>query len=114
MSNSVNSDNKVFSVLAYISILWIVGLIAGKDDPKVKFHVNEGIILFIVEFVVLFILGILYNIFHRIFFLGGFISFVRVIAIIGSFVLMIIGIINVVNDREAHLPIIGGRFTIIK
>ena len=45
MSNNPNA--KLFSILAYFGILWIVGLLAAKDDLFVKYHVNQGLILFI-------------------------------------------------------------------
>ena len=38
------SDNtRVYSVLAYIGILWLVGLLADRHNPRVAFHVNQGL-----------------------------------------------------------------------
>ena len=40
------SDNtKLYSILAYIGPLFLVGLLADKDNPRVKFHVNQGLVL---------------------------------------------------------------------
>ena len=39
------NNTKLFSVLAYFSVLWLVGLLADPDNPKVRFHVNQGILL---------------------------------------------------------------------
>ena len=36
------NNTKLFSVLAYFSVLWLVGLLADPDNPKVRFHVNQG------------------------------------------------------------------------
>ena len=47
MANS--SNEKVYNVLAYIGILFIVGLIADSQNPKVRFHVNQGLVLFLAE-----------------------------------------------------------------
>ena len=46
-----NSTAKVISILDYIGILWILGLFIEKDDPDVKFHTNQGLILFLLEVV---------------------------------------------------------------
>ncbi len=35
------NNTKLFSVLAYFSVLWLVGLLADPDNPKVRFHVNR-------------------------------------------------------------------------
>ena len=37
MSTS-DPNAKLFSILAYLGILWIVGLLAAKDDVFVKYH----------------------------------------------------------------------------
>ena len=65
-----NSTAKVISILDYIGILWILGLFIEKDDPDVKFHTNQGLILFLLEVVtgvfsvlsVIPILGIVFKI----------------------------------------------------
>ena len=44
------SNQILYCVLSYIYVLWIVGLLAEKDNPTVKFHVNQGIILSAVSF----------------------------------------------------------------
>ncbi len=49
MANS--SNEKVFNVLAYIGILFLVGLIADGQNPKVRFHVNQGLVLFLSELI---------------------------------------------------------------
>ena len=35
------NNTKLFSVLAYFYVLWLVGLLADQDNPKVRFHVNQ-------------------------------------------------------------------------
>ncbi len=42
------SNNTVLAILAYLSILVIVPLVANKDnDPFVKFHAKQGLVLLI-------------------------------------------------------------------
>ena len=102
MANS--SNEKVFNVLAYIGILFLVGLIADGQNPKVRFHVNQGLVLFLSEL----ILGIVCSIIGVIPIVGIIGSILSgVIGIIGI-VFMIIGIVHAANDEEVPLPVIGG------
>ncbi|MBN2558249.1 MAG: hypothetical protein JXB33_05805 [Clostridia bacterium] len=99
-----SSNNKVMAVLCYLWILWIVPLLTEhKNDPFVKFHINQGIILTIFS-VIVGIIGYIPVI-------GGVVSWVGGIAL---FVLAIIGIINAVNMQQKPLPVIGTLFTVYK
>ena len=98
------NNNKVMAVLCYLGILWLVPLLTEyKNDPFVKFHINQGIILTIFSAIV-WVFGLIPV-------LGGVISWAGGIA---ALVLMIVGIINAVNMEEKPLPIIGTLFTIYK
>jgi len=98
------NNNKVMAVLCYIWILWLVPLLTdAKNDPFVKFHINQGIILTIGS-AIIWILGYIPII-------GGIISWAGGIALL---VLAIIGIINAVNMEEKPLPVIGTLITIYK
>src|ERR1700754_1359030 len=46
--------NKVFALLSYLGILWLVPLLAAKESPFCKFHCNQGIVLSIATFVIYF------------------------------------------------------------
>lgn len=41
------NGNKVFGILAYIGILFLVPLFAAKDSQYARFHTNQGLVLFI-------------------------------------------------------------------
>lgn len=96
-------SKKLGGVLSYIGILFIIPLIAAKDDADIKFHVNQGLVLFLVGVIGGFICGFIPMI-------GGYISMALSIF---TFVLMIIGIINASKEETKPLPIIGG-ITILK
>ncbi len=121
------TDNKkTYSILAYIGILWLIGLfVQEKNDPRVKFNVGQGIILSILSIGGLIVISILRAIFASIFkteivlwgyrtgtyetagwviALFGLLSWALGIAVL---VLMIMGIMNVVNNKDKPLPIIG-------
>lgn len=90
------SGNTVMGVLAYIGPLVIVSYLAAKDDPFVKFHVKQGLVLFVIEIAVWF-LGMLF----------WPLWFLRTIINLATLVLSIIGIVNVVNGKQTPLPIVG-------
>lgn len=102
------NNNKVMAVLCYLGILWIIPLLTEhKNDPFVKFHINQGIILSIFWVVVRVASWIL----SFIPVLGPIVSWAAWIAIV---VLMVLGIMNAVNMEEKPLPIIGTLFTVYK
>lgn len=99
-------NNKVFAILSYIGILFVVGLIAAPKSKFARFHANQGLVLFITEIV----LGIV----------SGIVSFIPVVsgivsAVVGiiSLVYMVIGIYNSASGKAKELPVIGG-ISIIK
>lgn len=101
--------NKIFHILSYIWVLFIISLfIPEKDNKAVRFHCGQGMILTIFSILcgaVETVLG----------FAIGWIPFIGIVvcwlvgAVLGiaSIVLMVIGIINAVNDKEEELPFIG-------
>lgn len=113
-SNQNDQSNTIlFSILSYIGILWLIPLLVEKNDKVVRFHVNQGIVLFIFDIIGSIAVGILSAIFVFI----PVISFLRVViaSLFGilCFVLMIIGIVNAANKSEKPLPIIG-KFQVLK
>ena len=91
----MTTNAKLFSILAYFPLLWLVGMFVEpeKNDPFVRFHVNQGIILTIA--------GAIISVVSEIFFLLGILG-------IFTFVCFILGIINVCNGQTRPLPFIGG------
>ena len=95
-SGQPQDNTQLMSVLAYLSFLVIVPLLTAKENPKVKFHIKQGLVLIIGEVIayalwaVPFFGWILAPILH-----------------IGFVILSIIGIINAINNQEKELPLIG-------
>lgn len=89
-------QNKVFGVLAYIGILFLVPLLAAPKSKFAKFHANQGCVLFIAGVVLSFIWVIPI--------LGWIIGFFGGIFVL---VLAIMGIINALNGEMKKLPLIG-------
>jgi len=92
-----SENDKLMGILAYLGVLVVVPLFAGGNSKFVKYHANQGLVLFSAM--------ILTNILWVVPFLGwmaapavGFLLLV----------LAIMGIVNVVNNEMKPLPIIGG------
>ncbi|MCI9151706.1 MAG: zinc-ribbon domain-containing protein [Lachnospiraceae bacterium] len=103
------ADGKVMGILAYIGFLVLVPILAEKQNPFVRYHANQGLVLFLGE--------ILYALLHRvlvrvflvtIFPLGVVLNIVLSIASLVFVAYMVIGIVNVCNGKAKELPVIGG------
>lgn len=92
------ANNKVFAILAYFGILFLIPLLAAKESKFARFHANQGLILFIVEIIV----GIL-----------SFIPIVGLLLWIATIVLAVLGIVNAANGKAKELPLIG-KFKLLK
>lgn len=109
-------QNKIYGILSYFGILFIVPLIAAKGSQYAKFHANQGLLLFITNLilqvfgrVLTFVLniatfGLLYDV------LSALVSLL-IAAIVITF--MVIGIKNAVSGEPNTLPIIG-NYSLLK
>ena len=127
-AGAVSDNSKVYCILSYLSILWLIGLLGDqKNNPRVRFHVNQGIILTIfaaalniVSWIVNGIIGAIFRVDYY-----GYLTYVssagqnlqHLVSFLVSaaiLVLMIIGIVNVSQNKDQPLPIIGKLFRIVK
>ena len=107
------------AVLSYI--IFFVPLLVGahKTSPFVKFHANQGTVLFISCVAFSIIYSILFAIFSAIliatlaFGIWAVVSTLLSLLWILPTVLVILGIVNAVTGKCKPLPVIG-KFTIIK
>lgn len=97
-----HDKNTGMAVVAYI-LFFIPLLTDAKDDPFVKFHVKQGLLIFIG-----FIAA---NMISFMFFPLVFISYILQL---GLMVLVILGIINALHGKEEPLPLIGHFADIFK
>ena len=89
-------SKKVTSIFAYLGIIfWLIAFLAG-DKEGAKFHLNQGLVLFIC--------GVVGGIVAVIPFVGWILSCVISIALL---VFMIMGIVSACKDEEKPLPLIG-------
>jgi len=100
-------DNKMMAVLAYI--FFFIPLLTGtfKTSPFVKFHTNQGLILWIASAAYGIAYAILAALLGWIPILGWILVAVLSFVFIAIPVFCIIGILNAVNGKMQELPLIG-------
>ena len=107
------ADNKVFAVLAYLDILFLIPLFAAKDSPYARFHTNQGLVLWIATKVYAIALSVVTTLIGWFPIIGWAIVAVLGLASVVFLVLAIIGIVNAVQGKAKELPLIG-KITILK
>jgi len=112
--------NKGMAIIAYI--IFFIPLITGdhRKSDFVKYHTNQGLLLFIFSVGLGIAISIVTAIFSALLFglfawgllaiLSTILNFLWIVPTI----LLIIGIINAASGNEKPLPLIGNMFTIIK
>lgn len=85
-------------ILAYLGILIIIPFLVAKNDQFVKFHLKQGLLLFIIELILWFV-GYSYILWQ----LWPLIELLNLCVLI----LAIMGIVNVAQGKEKELPFIG-------
>lgn len=91
VSEQLSSNAKLFSILSYVGILWLLGLLISpeKTSPFVRSHVNNGIIISIMECI-------------------PFVGWVC------GAICAIMGIIAAAKTQYFTIPVIGDKIKIVK
>lgn len=116
LENDKNKNTvKILCILCYLSILWIVAVIANRDNEKIKFHANQGIILSIFSFacyIVLRVLSVLLFMIAHMFMMITSLLWVVFYFLLAMYI--VVGIYNVCADKQTPLPFIGELFVVLK
>lgn len=115
------SDNKVFAILSYISILVLVPILAAPNSKFARFHANQGLVLLIAELAYGVISSVIKGVLKLVFRVLPFwfsavytlLSFVIGCLGLVFLVFAVIGIINAANGKAKELPIVG-KITLLK
>lgn len=83
-------EKKIWAAVSYLWILSLVALAARKNNDFVRFHANQGVLLFLLSVVFMLIPG-----------LGWLLNIVVGVA-------AIVGIIKALQGEKWELPFIGG------
>lgn len=84
-----NSEQKIWAAASYLWILSLVVLTARKKNDYIRFHANQGVLLFVIS-----VASIL---------LGPLTMIVNIIVAIAA----IMGIINALKGEKWEIPVIG-------
>jgi uncharacterized membrane protein len=96
-AKDTKGNNKLFGVLAYLGPLVIVSYLVKKDDSFVKFHIKQGLILLAIQ-IILWVVGSML--------MPSLWQLYRLVDL-AVVILAIIGIVNVIQDKEKELPLVG-------
>ncbi len=97
--------NKVYGMIAYLPLLFVVGLLAAPQSRFARFHANQGMVLTIA------IVGV--ELAGRVLgwlpVVGWYLWRATQVLGIGCVVLIVIGMINAARGENKRLPVIGGH-----
>ena len=91
-----SSDKTLMGILAYLGPLVVVSYLVAKNDPFVKFHIKQGLVLLVGE-IGLWFFGML---------IWPLIPLIGLVNL-AILVLVVIGIVNVVQGHQKELPLVG-------
>lgn len=101
------SNNQLLAFFAYIGFLVIIPILKKDESEFIKFHANQGLVLFILKLMIDFIIYIGNAFFGWFFLFEVFFKLISLPLNLVVVILCIIGIINVVNNEMKQLPLIG-------
>lgn len=100
--------------LSYLGILFLIPMLVNQNSPYTKFHVNQGIVLFIADLILYVAVSIVSFILGFIPIIGIILSALLYLAVsIVILIFVILGIVNAVQGQAKELPVIG-KFRILK
>lgn len=89
-------EGKAWAAIGYLGILFLVPLLAKKDNAFALYHAKQGMVLFIAYIIVSFLAAIP--------FVGWVVGVVIYLLL---FILFIIGLMNALSGKKKPLPVIG-------
>ncbi|MEI6190960.1 MAG: hypothetical protein WCP24_01155 [bacterium] len=101
-----NQNDKTMAIVAYI-LFFIPLLAVNNKSDFLKFHINQGAILFILAVAGSIILNLI-----PFYFLPFFFSLSSIWSL-ACFILFIIGVMNASGGKMSPLPVVGNLFKIV-
>lgn len=106
--NAQKTYNTLLALLCYLSILLFIPLLKKEKNDFVAYHVNQGLVLFIIEFIVgivLAIIGLILQFASPLMF--TVLLFVFAVFSLFFFICHIVGIIHVFCHKQKKIPVFG-------
>jgi len=112
-ARDIQSENELYSYFAYLGPFWFIGLLSGSRNRELRFHLNQGIVLFITEICAIVSVYCLNKL------LGSFDGILGIITlwlgrllwagiVVLFFLLSVKGMLSVAKGEKRPLPVIGG------
>ncbi len=103
------NEIEIYSYLSYLGPFWLVGLLSERRRNKhLRFHINQGLMLFILEIVLITAYMLLRPALKSIPYAGEYVAVaVALLMLALVFVLSVRGMLGVSKGLERRLPIIG-------
>lgn len=104
-----DSDIECLCYIAYLGPFWFIGMLSEKrSHPKLRFHLNQGLVLFIAEMTAFLIVFFLGGLLAKIPYVGVVLEWIIWLAAVGcAFWLAVRGMLTVAADTKKRLPYIG-------
>ncbi len=96
-SDYVFNENTIMASLSYLGPLVLIPFLTNRNSPTIMFHVKQGLVLFGIEIVLMFVNMMSFGLLTPIVFIIN----------IGLIILSIIGILNALKMKEVELPLVG-------
>ena len=104
------TEVNTMAILSYLGPLCLVPLLTGEKDEFVKFHVKQGLVLFIFEALVWIIFSLILGSMTWSWYTWGALgmfSMLQTLLYLCVGILSVVGIINVLNGQRKELPFVG-------
>ena len=105
MGTTDAEQHKVYAMIAYLPLLFLIGLLAAPQSRFARFHANQGMILTI-AIVLVQLAG---RILGGLPFVGWILWRASEVLVFGCVVLIVLGMVNAARGESKRLPVIGGH-----
>jgi uncharacterized membrane protein len=101
-------EGKTYAGIGYLGILFLVPLLAAKDNKFAQFHAKQGMILTIAGFIAIIVVIILSVVLSFIPCIGWAIGIILwLVVVIGWLVLAIMGLVKAFQGEYWKMPVLG-------
>ncbi len=90
------SQHTLIAAASYLGPLVVIPFLTNKEDPFTKFHIKQGLVLFIAYLILWVFSGFMFVMWQ-----------IMQLINLGLFILSLIGIVNALQRKEKELPLIG-------
>ncbi|OGG65457.1 hypothetical protein A2Z56_00445, partial [Candidatus Kaiserbacteria bacterium RIFCSPHIGHO2_12_45_16] len=86
----------LIAAASYLGPLIVIPFLTNKEDPFTKFHIKQGLVLFIAYLILWVFSGFMFVMWQ-----------IMQLINLGLFILSLIGIVNTLQRKEKELPLVG-------